>query len=43
VSLKGLRWIGWSDAGLAMAGVTGVAIVLSIVPTLIATRRYLRV
>ncbi len=43
VSLKGLRWIGWSDAGWAMAGVTGVAIVLSIVPTLIATRRYLRV
>ncbi len=43
VSLKGLRWIGWSDAGFAMAGVTGVAIVLSIVPTLIATRRYLRV
>lgn len=43
VSLKGLRWIGWSDAGLAMAGVVIVAIVLSIVPTLIATRRYLRV
>jgi len=43
VSLKGLRWIGWSDAGMAMAGVTGVAVVLSIVPTLIATRRYLRV
>jgi cell division transport system permease protein len=43
VSLKGLRWIGWSDAGLAMAGVTAVAIVLSIAPTLIATRRYLRV
>ncbi len=43
VSLKGLRWIGWSDAGLAMAGVAGVAIVLSIAPTLIATRRYLRV
>ncbi|MGV8850254.1 MAG: permease-like cell division protein FtsX [Propionibacteriaceae bacterium] len=43
VSLKGLRWIGWTDAGIAMAGVTGVAIVLSIVPTLIATRRYLRV
>lgn len=43
VSLKGLRWIGWSDAGLAMAGVAGVAVVLSIAPTLIATRRYLRV
>lgn len=43
VSLKGLRWIGWSDAGMAMAVVTGVAVVLSIVPTLIATRRYLRV
>lgn len=43
VSLQGLRWIGWSDAGIAMASVTAVAIVLSIVPTLIATRRYLRV
>lgn len=43
VSLKGLRWIGWSDAGMAMGGVVIVAIVLSIVPTLIATRRYLRV
>ncbi len=43
VSLKGLRWIGWSEAGIAMAGVVIVAIVLSIVPTLIATRRYLRV
>lgn len=43
VSLQGLHWIGWFDAGLAMAGVTAVAIVLSIVPTLIATRRYLRV
>lgn len=43
VSLKGLRWISWSDAGLTMVAVTGVAIVLSIVPTLIATRRYLRV
>ncbi len=43
VSLKALRWIGWAETGLAMAGVALVAVVLSMVPTLIATRRYLRV
>lgn len=43
VSLKTLRWIGWSETFWAMGGVAIVAIVLSMGPTLIATRRYLRV
>lgn len=43
VSIKALPWITWSDAWLAVGLVALVAIVLSIVPTLITTRRYLRV
>lgn len=43
VSLQAAAWIGWPQAGIAMVGVAIVGIVLSIVPTLIATRRYLRV
>ncbi len=42
-SLKSIEWIGWSHVGLAMLGVIAVGVVLSIVPTLIATRKYLRV
>ncbi len=36
-------WVDWSHVGVAMAGIGGVAIVLSIIPTLISTRRFLRV
>lgn len=43
LSIKALPWIGWSHASLAMAGVAVVGIALSIIPTLVATRRYLRV
>lgn len=43
VSLQTAAWIGWPQAGIAIAGVAVVGIVLSIVPTLVATRRYLRV
>ncbi len=43
LSIQAGGWIGWPEAGIAMAGVAVVGIVLSIVPTLIATRRYLRV
>lgn len=42
-SLKSIEWIGWSHVGLAMLGVVAVGVVLSIVPTVIATRKYLRV
>ena len=43
LSIKALAWIGWPHAWIAMAGVAAVGIALSIIPTLIATRRYLRV
>lgn len=43
VLIEASPWIGWPHAGLAMAGVAIVGILLSIIPTLIATRRYLRV
>ena len=43
VSIKALPWITWSDAWIAVGLVAIVAVVLSIVPTLITTRRYLRV
>lgn len=43
VSLQAAAWIGWPQGLLAMLGVAVVGIVLSIVPTLVATRRYLRV
>lgn len=42
-SLKSVEWIGWPHVGLAMLGVVAVGVVLSIVPTVIATRKYLRV
>lgn len=43
VSIQALPWIGWSHTVWAMGGVAIVAVVLSIIPTLIATRRYLNV
>lgn len=41
--LNTLAWISWSETGLAMAGVALVGVLLSIIPTLLATRNYLRV
>lgn len=43
VELQTVRWIDWSDVGWAMAGLALVGIVLSIIPTLLVTRRFLRV
>ncbi len=43
VSIQSLPWIGWDQAGLAMGGVAIVGLLLAIVPTLITTRKYLRV
>ena len=43
VSIQSLPWIGWNQALLAMAGVAIVGLLLSIIPTLITTRKYLRV
>lgn len=44
VSLNGLgAWVAWPETWVAIGGVAAVGILLSIVPTLIATRKYLRV
>jgi cell division transport system permease protein len=43
VSIQSLAWIGWHETRLAILGIAVVGVVLAIVPTLIATRRYLRV
>ena len=43
VSIQSLPWIGWSQTGLAILGVAIVGLALSIIPTLITTRKYLRV
>lgn len=42
-SIQALRWITWGHAGWAMAGVAVVGLLLSIIPTLFATKKYLRV
>jgi len=43
VSIKSLAWIGWHELFVAMLVLAIVGVVLAIVPTLIATRRYLQV
>ena len=43
VSIQALRWITWEHAFVAMLWVALLGIVLSIVPTLIATKKYLRI
>lgn len=43
VEIQTIRWIDWANVGWAMAWLAVVAVVLSIIPTLIATRRFLRV
>jgi cell division transport system permease protein len=43
VSIQSLPWIGWDETLLAMLGVAIVGLALSIIPTLITTRKYLRV
>lgn len=43
VSPKSLPWIGWHQATLSMTAVAIVGLLLSIIPTLITTRKYLTV
>jgi len=43
VSIQTLPWIGWQETAFAVSGLAIVAILLSIIPTLIATTKYLRV
>jgi cell division transport system permease protein len=42
-SIRFVAWIGWRQTGLAMLAIIAVGIVLAVVPTLVTTRRYLRV
>jgi cell division transport system permease protein len=42
-SIRFIAWIGWQQTALAMLGVVVVGIVLAVIPTLVTTRRYLRV
>ncbi len=42
-AIQSVEWIDWSHVGFALVGVVSVGVVLSIIPTLIATRKYLRV
>jgi cell division transport system permease protein len=36
-------WIGWGDALFAMSVMVGIALVLAVIPTLLMTRKYLKV
>jgi cell division transport system permease protein len=42
-TVRFIAWIGWRQTGLAMLGIVVVGLILAIIPTLITTRRYLRV
>ncbi|MEA5052917.1 MAG: permease-like cell division protein FtsX [Propionicimonas sp.] len=41
--IKGIEWIRWEHVGITMGSLVLLGVVLSIIPTLIATRRFLRV
>ena len=43
VSIQSLNWIGWHQTFLAMGAVAIVGVLLAIIPTLVTTRKYLRV
>jgi cell division transport system permease protein len=42
-SIRFVAWIGWRQTGLAMLAIMAVGLVLAVIPTLVTTRRYLRV
>jgi cell division transport system permease protein len=42
-SIQFVAWIGWRETGLAMLAILAVGIVLAVIPTVVTTRRYLRV
>lgn len=42
-ALQGFTWIGWDHVGITMIGLVVVAVVLSMIPTLVATPRFLKV
>ena len=42
-SITALPWIGWGDLLTAILAIAAVGIALSVIPTLLATRKYLRI
>jgi len=38
-----VEWVDWNDAYLAIAGITVLGILLTLIPTLVMTRKYLKV
>ena len=38
-----VEWVDWSDAYLAMGGIAALGVLLTLVPTLVMTRKYLKV
>lgn len=42
-SLSALPWIGWGDLVSAILGITAVGVALAVIPTLLATRKYLKI
>lgn len=43
LAIQSLGWITWGDTAVAVVWVAVVGVLLSIIPTFVATRRYLRV
>lgn len=42
-SITALPWIGWGDLAAAIVSIAAVGVALAVIPTLLATRRYLRI
>lgn len=42
-TLTFVTWVGWRQTGLTMLAMLAVGVVLAVIPTLVTTRRYLRV
>jgi cell division transport system permease protein len=42
-TIRFVAWIGWRQTGLAMLAILAVGVVLAVIPTVVTTRRYLRV
>lgn len=42
-SITALPWIGWGDLATAIVAIAAVGIALAVIPTLLATRKYLRI
>lgn len=38
-----VEWIDWGDAAFAIAGITAVGVLITLIPTLVMTRKYLKV